>query len=111
MRPYSEPVVRRSKKSTGLGLVVYSGLPLMILMLRLPRPAFPMTWVGLKIMGPFWLKIILRHLIFRGTKKKGALIVGTAHVAVAAFIGRGLAFKSWPLIFQGVVDLNVEGRP
>ena len=76
----------------------------MIMMLRLLPPAFPMMWVGLKIMGPFWFKIILRHLIFRATKMKGTLIARTVHVAAAAFIGRGLAFKSWPLIFQGVVD-------
>ena len=24
--------------------------------------------VALKIMGPFWLEILLRHLLFRGTK-------------------------------------------
>ena len=37
-----------------------------------------------KIMGPFWLWVILRHLIFRGTKMK-TLILGTAHVGVRRF--------------------------
>ena len=27
------------------------------------------TWVVVKIMGPFWIPIILRHLIFRVPKK------------------------------------------
>ena len=29
-----------------------------------------------KLLAPFWLWIILRHLIFRGTKQNGTLVMG-----------------------------------
>ena len=36
-------------------------------------------WVVLKIMGPLWLEITLRHRIPRATKN-GTLILGTTHI-------------------------------
>ena len=33
-----------------------------------PKTSYHTAWVVLKIMGPFWIYSILRHLMFRGTK-------------------------------------------
>ena len=44
---------------------------------RLPQSRI--MWIVVKVMGPFWLQVVLRHLIFRATKL-GTLLLGTAHV-------------------------------
>ena len=36
-------------------------------------------WVVVKIMVPFWIAIIIRHLIFR-VPKKGTIVLATTHV-------------------------------
>ena len=36
-------------------------------------------WVVVKIMAPFWIPIIIRHLIFR-VPKKGTIILTTTHI-------------------------------
>ena len=41
------------------------------------------TWVVVKIMVPFWVPNIVRHLLFR-VPKKGALILTTTHMQVGA---------------------------
>ena len=37
-------------------------------------------WVVVKIMVPFWVPIIIRHLLFR-VPKKGTIILTTTHVS------------------------------
>ena len=39
------------------------------------------VWVVVKIMVPFWVPIIVRHLIFR-VPKKGTLILTTTHIYI-----------------------------
>ena len=38
------------------------------------------TWAVLKIMGPFWLQIILWHLLSRAGYQNGTHILGTSHL-------------------------------
>ena len=38
-------------------------------------------WVVVKIMVPFWIPIIIRHLIFR-VPKKGAIVLTTTHIYI-----------------------------
>ena len=50
-------------------------------------------WVVVKIRVPFWVPIIIRHLLFRGTQK-GAIILTTTHVGFLSMVpyGVGLGF-------------------
>ena len=41
--------------------------------------ALSYTWAVVKIMAPFWVLVIIRHLMFR-VLKKGAIISTTTHL-------------------------------
>ena len=60
-------------------------------------------WVVVNIMVPFWIPIIIRHLICR-VPKNGTLILTTTHVAaVSKLQGPGLGVADSYRLFQKVL--------
>ena len=68
----------------------------------------PPKWVVVKIAVPFWVPIILRHLLFR-VPQKGTIILTTTQVGFRVLFSRGSGFRGSFIGFLQGWGLEVSG--